>query len=704
MAYFHHYILAFNSPVTENVVINLYRKDVAAPPTPIKLKCLTCSKSYLNGAGEGNDTIVGSELTFSFWLPAGSIPDFKDFIVSFHDEWKVEMVSDGQTEFIGFITPGEGESSLRDKPYELELSATDNLGLIKSEALRKQDGTSFTGENTLITYVLACLFRTNLNLNVLLYCNIYESSMPDRNTDPNSDAFNQAKQDYRTYQKDPITFMDCYTVLQNLLGNGFQLTQWNGKWVIMRNGEMQLNVGPQTWYTEYDYQGNIIDAALDTTDIALVGKEEVLHPKNANQRISAAFAVKSAKSTFDYKIWPEIPLNNKFERGTEFDSGVAIDDSDYDNDGDTSEVIGTYKSFTIDNMEQGVVDLFDLPHPAMVPATEKFYRRSIFNQFGIEIQREVIAETKDLDINHDFWLRTEGVPVYTGDKIRIGLSKRFSNDFSSSSATVFTIPVVVYIVSGGNAYYLDNNISGSQSGTGRWRLAVNLAGQMILDFAPHQDTKKYGSLSVESLQIPFDGILYIAFKGDGPSSNTGSLQYMNDFSFEYFPSVAGSLKTVKGDYWKTQQDPDYKDTYDDPHYTSDSPKKVIVGTLLRNNGDLTTRSWARLNEGPGQMDYKEILNIGRYNQARRRMWRVKGTFGGTAYYAGLTGIRLPLSLHRHYAFTFPSLAGVYFQLVPPVTIDYRNGEITATFREALDLAESDGMQTGTLHEFKYVFD
>jgi len=85
------------------------------------------------------------------------------------------------------------------------------------------------------------------------------------------------------------------------------------------------------------------------------------------------------------------------------------------------------------------------------------------------------------------------------------------------------------------------------------------------------------------------------------------------------------------------------------------------------------------------------------------MWKIKGTFGGTAFYAGQTGVRYPLGLHRHYYFTIPSMQDVYFQMVPPITIDYVNGSINATFREAFNPNENDGMQTGSLHEFKYIF-
>jgi hypothetical protein len=67
-------------------------------------------------------------------------------------------------------------------------------------------------------------------------------------------------------------------------------------------------------------------------------------------------------------------------------------------------------------------------------------------------------------------------------------------------------------------------------------------------------------------------------------------------------------------------------------------------------------------------------------------------------------IRMPLGFHRHFAFADSSeLAGYYFMLVPPLTIDYVAGTIEATFVDCYQDGSQDGNAAMDLHEFKYDF-
>lgn len=704
MAYHLHHTVSFFNCLNEQLHIELYKKDVV-PDDVTELLATSFTVQYPTGEGDKFDPIISSEAKLVLYLEEDNPEEFDDFIVTYADEWKMIAYDDSQVVFVGFLTPGEGRAEFQDKPYEITLSAVDGLGLLKGEPLTKLNNDRFTGVNLIIDYLIAILNRTNLILNVRVFSNIVEESMEDRTINPNADTFNQTGLHARTFLKNSTEFYDCYTCLERILSEYFTIYQHNGIWTIVRIGELQESIGAKMWYTEYDANGVIEDAQQFLYDPAAVGRDRLIHPAEVSQFIGSNFAVKSSKYSYNYSTWPEMPTNSSFERGTLFASGPAADTDDLDNDGDTTEIIGTYNRYTIDNMEQGIVDLFDLPHPAMTPTSKIFYRQSIINQYGVEIQREIVSETEDLGINFDFWLRTEAVPVYAGDKIRIGLSKRFSNDFSGGG-TVFTIPAVVYIVVGGDAYYLDNNVGGAQSDTGRWILAVNLSGQLILDFAPNQDTRKYGSLSVESMPIPFDGTLYVAFKSDGPSGNTGPLQYLNDFTFEYLPFMAGGYRPVKGDFAMTSQDDRFKDTIDEEVFISDSTKQVLQGSLYRENlTDLTTPTWHRYGVAETR-HFKELGELARFNNNYRRMWKIEGQFDGLKFTpANNLTIIEPLSFHRQ--FTFPDhskMNGHYFVLVPPLTINYSEGRADMNFIEVLQDGSADGNDLGDNHiQIQYIF-
>lgn len=706
MAYHLHHRVNFFNCLNEQVQIELYKKDVV-PDEVTDLLANSFVVEYPSGDGDKFDTILACQAKVSLTLYPENPTTFVDLIVSFPDEWKMIAYDDNQVVFVGFLTPGEGRADFQDKPYDLTLSAVDGLRLLKGTPLTKDNGENFTGVNLIIDYVLAILNKTGLDLNLRLFSSIVEESMQDRTQDQNADTFNQTGIHVRSFLKNSSEYYDCYTVLQRILAEYFTVYQHHGKWVVLRIGELQESVGAKIWYTEYNSTGAIVGAAQYLEDPAAIGRDRKIHPVEVSQFIGSNFAIKYSKYTFKYKIWPEIPTNNKFERGTLFETGTAYDTDDLDNDGDTSEVIGTYNKYTIDDMEQGIVDLFDLPHPTMTPTSKKFYRKSIIDQFGVEIQREVVSETEDLGINSDFWMRTEAVPVYVGDKIKISLSKRFSNDFSDNNNKVFTIPVVVYIVSGSDAYYLDNNVGGAQTSTGKWRQAVNLAGQLVLDFAPRQDTTKYNTLSVDSLQIPVDGVLYIAFKSDGPSSNTGALQYINDFTFEYYPFIANGYLPVEGDFAQTSQTGSYKDIVEEEVYISDSAKKVLQGALYRENlTDLTTPTWRRYSVAETR-HFKELGELARFNNAYRRMWKMDGQYDGLKFSpAGNSTFIEPLSFHRQFVFPDSTLLnGHYFVLVPPLSIDYSEGRANMNFVEVLQDGSGDGNNFGNEHiPIKYIFE
>jgi hypothetical protein len=202
--------------------------------------------------------------------------------------------------------------------------------------------------------------------------------------------------------------------------------------------------------------------------------------------------------------------------------------------------------------------------------------------------------------------------------------------------------------------------------------------------------------------FPVTGDLYICLMN---YDSTNTKAYYRNFEVVYHPYVAGGYIEAKGDYWNTEQNAAYLDKIDEEVRISDSEIKVLKGAIFKSDGTtLTTRTWFRFNVNE-QRGYKELINIARYNMAYRRMWEIKGTFGGMGYYPeSHPNLRMPLGFHKHFYFrNIPVIDGICFQLVPPLTIDYSQGEISANFRESWRPGAGDGDQLGNLHEFKYKF-
>jgi len=681
MTYHLTHIVEFETPVTERVRIEMHRKDIIPDEvTPLQLSSLT--REVLSGEGGGADTILTTQLNFTLWLREDSGAEWDDFIVSFHDEWKIILITDGQIEFVGFLTPREGTSSLIGIRQDIKLTATDNLGLLKKPKLKKYDGSEFRGPDRLIDYICGCLAQTNMQLNIVVYSNIYDASMGDRNFFPYFDTFNQAKLNYATFLADPILFKDCYSCLEIILKEGYQIEQFNGKWVIMRLGEMQDSPGPKIWFTEYDWTGLIVDYGMLDHDPAIIATQQTLHPINGDLEAGCNYSVRRARHTYNYVPWPEIPKNNTFERGT-FIPGIGNPDQ---------------KAYSIDDWTFGISNPSDPsqdpPHPA--PTTDRAYRLSTYNIYGVETAREIVLENGNTP-GHTFLIAT-AFPVAAGSKNDIDFD--FRRTGGSGTGTMDYLAVVFQPSNGGIAYWLENNNPPDGGGPFRWVQQTRM--RFVSKFYDGENWNNWSSFNVNVPAAPERGMMYICFM-NYDSTNTHA--FYRNFSVTYHPFVAGGYIEATGDFWNTEQNTNYLDEIDEEVFISDAEIEVLKGALYRNDGTtLTTRSWHRqnVNENRG---FKELLNMARYNQSYRRMWEVSGTLGGVAYYPGNDqSIRYPVGFHKHFVFTdIPKLNGVIFQLVPPLSIDYYNGDMKANFRESFTPGKNDGNQEGDLHEFKYKF-
>jgi hypothetical protein len=667
MAYHLNHIAEFDSRITQSVRLELYKKDFL--PAIVTTLILTSSQlSYPKNQNGKFDDIIGAEYHFSLFLKQADTVDFNDLLVTFNDEWKVILYVDSVVNFIGFLVPGLGTVQYRDKPYTIQLTATDGLGLLKGAPLTDTDDTNFDGVHLQIDYIKAILLKTGLQLPIRVYSSVIEESMTDRNTDPNKDTLNQSGLHGRTFLKDAITYFDCYKTLQTIFGEYFTLYQWRGMWLIRNNDELQSSVGLKNWYTDYDSDGNITGAAQSGENPCEVGRDKQLEPINI-ANLSSRFAVKSAKHKWDYNVWPEIPKNIKFEYGDFILLLSAPPET---------------RAFTIAGWDYlrrtGSYSVFPFGTTA---ATQAAYSKRTYNDFGVEIERELIC-VKPLEGQFN-WLRSEGIPVNKGDKINFSCDKRFDNNVTvnASVAKIYIVPET------GSDYYswlydftegaADNNwLKNLLSDTG---LKVHYDAGDDLD---ENGLTQFKSIDAESPALPIDGTLFIVLEIPG-EDDFGTNQYYKNVNFEYIPYIAGGYVRIKGDYWFTQQNVPLQDIIDKEVFVSDSLKKVLQGALYRENlTDLTTPTWHRLGIVESR-HYKELANLARFNNEYRRFFEVSGTIKGTTYspFDDSTTIE-PLSFHRHFMFpTMAKLSNRYFILTPPLSIDHGTGRHNGVYVETL---------------------
>lgn len=693
MAYELYYTANFTNEQSQETLVSIYKKDAAAP-AEVENYALTRCETVDSGEKQSPfNCIIIRELIISLDTRDSQTISWETFVDSEHDTWKVVAMIDGEYYFHGFITPDEGRGPFQDKPYDVTISAINGLALLKNVALSDISSNDFDGDHPLIDYIAGALKKTLLDLPIRIYCGYFHLSMQNKANSLDDDMFQQTDLNYRTFMTDATTFVSCYDALKIILDEFCTLEYWNGLWLIMCIAERQYTPNPsgELYNVDYDSDGAVIGGNLDTRNYGRIGKQMEIYPINETQSISSKSGVKFVKTAYDYIPLADLPKNSKFERGTEFETGTATDEDDIDNDGDTSETIGTYKKFTIDDTQYGKFSSGNSAFP-FNSNSELGYRKSIYNSFGIEIERKIILENTTGTNNY---LLMEGIPVKSQSKIKVSFDFKHTGgsvDFGSKGI------IRIYLYPTG----VTNDALFITSTNNRWQPLTSTVDSYSYFYDNGEDSSKWKSFTIEPDAIPQDGTVYVLMQNTGTG---GDHEYRN-FSIEYTPFIAGGYIQVKGDYIKRTNSANFLQVIDEKVSISDSPQRIFKGALLFND-QLTDPAWYR--HGPltspnhlgEQKHFKELLNISRYNYHYRRMYYLEGGFNGLNWAPQNDDlVKLPLGffwMYKEVDMTEPR----DFVLIPPLKMDLIKGWVAANLVE-VKKDVNDGTQTGT-GEFKYQF-
>lgn len=678
------------------------------PPPPDSVEnyeLLECETSDQSEGQSKFECIITRELLFTIFVEADHSITWETFIASEHDEWKVEVTIDGQYYFNGFITPDEGNAPFQDKPYEVTFRATNGLALLKGTELSDVSGAEFDGDHSLVDYIAGALKKTGLDLPIRIYSCYFLGSMLNKGNGLDVDMFQQADLNYRTFQRDATTFVSCYDALKIILNKFCTLEYCDNVWIIHAIADKQY-VPFNKYYVDYDSDGVATGGGIDTDNYGQIGANMDLYPINENQEIYSKFAAKSAKTGYEYTPWPELPKNNKFERGTEFATGDQEDTYDTDDDGNTSEIIGTYFLYDVPDWTTGSFS-FSAPEYAALPAfatanPDTVYRKTVKSQYGVELYREIYIEHNAT--SGERWLQSEGIPVRIGDKFSMDFDWRFELAISALNPAVCSI----YIISNSGARYSLRQDVADSNDTPNWAEMTSPVIEHLYSEKMSPEFTEFSSftLSLDKFPpIPVEGTMYIAFV-HAEFASPANKMIIRSFEFKYYPYIANGYVEVKGDYWLRTQSAVFPDIIEDQVGISDAPSRILQGALLFNN-QLTVGEWYRHGDvlDPHQLNeerhFKELLNIARFNHAYRRMYALSGDFNGLNWSPeNNSGNKKPVNFYMKYREVDMSSVRDFI-LVPPLKMDLGKGRINANLVEVFN-SSADGTQEGT-SQFKYIF-
>lgn len=204
----------------------------------------------------------------------------------------VEVYRNEDLIWTGFVLPEKYSEPYISVPYDVSVSATDGLGILKDIPFE------LNGERTIFNIIQYCCNQTGLLLDFIVYSSLMESSM-------NSDDSMLVQTSFNT-----STFQEktCYDVLEELLTSlDAFITENNGKWVIARYTDLN-----QSGYL-YSNSG-IIKGRVPVESLVLGNVDSGVYPIG-NLELEVEPASKSVKFISDYELKPSFLQNYDFSNG-----------------------------------------------------------------------------------------------------------------------------------------------------------------------------------------------------------------------------------------------------------------------------------------------------------------------------------------------------------------------------------------------------
>lgn len=687
MAYVTKYKFIFKNEKQEIIEVLLQQRDGNAADI-IQYSATDIKLSY-NGSEGKYTTMLGLSLDVEFNLLPTDLDYWPNFAIADATSWKVLATNDGMPVFHGFILPDEGVVPFQDPPYNARITAVDGIGLLKDVELEQPNHTKHRGEYLLIWYLASALQQTGLALPIRIYDDVYHKSHLSRTDNLKYDLFGQTKLEYRTFLKDATTFVSAYEAIEIILKGNYRLNYFKGEWVIIRLSLLQY-VPFVMYNTLYDYNGANPIGFEVSDNYATVGRNELIFPHSEDQNRYYKQAAVSVRSIWEYNVWPEIPKNNKFERGEAQTTGIAYDELDINGNGNTTEEIGTYTDYNIPDWEFGNIQIQNIDTTlhdmdfSLSPVSGQAFVRRTESPLNIEISREVVLPAAQTTSDR-YWLRSEGIPVIEGDHIKVGFDYRLLTNRLDSEGG-FIPAALVYIVpnSGGQGYALQGSATANNGVWQRSLFEFTGTGYLRADYSSSSDDpRKYHSYSVESQSIPVNGTLYLVLISQGISSFLGPRHYFRNVTLEYIPFVAGGYRQVKSEYFKISQNTPYPNKVEDTININCNAHKVFKGCLLDTNGVPLSDEWYRYGLSETRR-FNYLTTLQRYNHEYRRFQFIEGSFSGLKQSSNNNQDNLqPIALHKQYRFVDIPGEDRRFMITSPLQIDMGKGWLSARFYEVL---------------------
>lgn len=268
MPYYNKYKFTFATRANKTAFLYL-QEDLISAPTVIEYPGKNLNLQYIPNSDDPFEPIFASQLgvTIDVTDNIANIPD----LTTLNDrKYYAILYLDANIEWVGWVLSDGASISYSTGRKTMSFNAIDGLGMLEKIPLSIAASTNINSINTLLYFIRLCLNSNGFptNLNIMTVCSYYATGMEDRTTNSNREPFNQTYLPYRTFIDTGVTYINCLTILSNIVKSfGCRLFQAGGKWWIVAVNQF---ANQNNWYTEYTSAGAVAASGSNLNTLSTI--------------------------------------------------------------------------------------------------------------------------------------------------------------------------------------------------------------------------------------------------------------------------------------------------------------------------------------------------------------------------------------------------------------------------------------------------
>lgn len=482
--------------------------------------------------------------------------DLNAFTEGPDNRWFVELSfsQDGgntlQRIFTGYLSMSDLQEDFLSDPNVVTLTASDMLGSLKDVPMVDLNGVNPKGKYSVIEYLTMALGGTGMTLSLNVCNSLWADNM--NIVDGIDQGWYYTYLEAKTFEDEIGTCLDCYTVLERILGQNCFLTQYRGEWWVVRVEEMD---GRGLKVHRFDINGGYVETIARQVYEREIFSEGEAYFSGEQTYVTTERPFKSVKETYGYQYPKEIVDNIDFARG-----GVNY-------------VLVPPANHVFFHIED-----WQVVRPFGQPATSSAYYARKYED-GYEKEGYAVVTPQSVYASPYDYLRSNPIELQYKDRAKISVDFRFDANLTGVGGMSQYI-FFIYLYTGTTYYYLSQDTSGDFSNLYWYETSeenVRLIAQSWN--SNNQDETDWQNISITAPPLPEDGQLFIGLMNGKTNVNFSGNMHYKSLQVDIEAYINGSYQKYEGHYYKVEQAGGYNAVKEEDVYLSDSPRKLFKGAL-----------------------------------------------------------------------------------------------------------------------------